>query len=202
MRHLKLRMTKALAASCATLCLCGTLEAHSVRIFGAQDGERIVGKAYFVGGGAAEDVDVIVAGQDGTKIATLKTNAKGEFSFSPGAKEGEFKLSVDTGDGHFAKTSVAYGAAAGRRAEASAPAAETQQPLRRSHVELEAVEEIVDKLIAKRLLPLQESIERYEGRTRLRDVLGGLGYILGVAGLASFFVSRRASKPGKPEGRK
>jgi len=201
MRVLDLRAMKTFTALCAMLCLCAVLEAHSVRIFGAQDGDKIVGKVYFVGGGVGENVDVVVAADDGTRIATVKTNEKGEFSFSPGAREGELKLSVDTGDGHSAKTSVSYGIAGGNPSKAQTPSSPAPAPTAQAPsnvpsaaLDAKAIEEIVDKLIAKRMLPLQESIERYEGLIRFRDILGGIGYILGIAGIASFFISRRPAK--------
>lgn len=38
---------------------------------------------------------------------------------------------------------------------------------------------------------LREDIARLEARIRLQDILGGLGYILGLAGLSAWFMARR-----------
>ena len=200
MCHFKPAMMKTLVALCAAFCLCAVVEAHSVRIFAAQNADKITGKVYFVGGGVGENVDVVISGQDGTKLATVKTNEKGEFSFVPAGKDSEYKLSVNTGDGHSAKTSVSFGSAEVNLAAVqvqpapSAGAAQAPSAALPSGIDARAIEEIVDKSVSKRILPLQESIERYEGLIRLRDVLGGIGYILGIAGIASFFLSRRNGK--------
>lgn len=53
MSSLRMRTMKLFAAACAAFCLCLAAEAHSVRIFAAQDGGKIAGKVYFVGGGVA-----------------------------------------------------------------------------------------------------------------------------------------------------
>ncbi|MFT3758920.1 hypothetical protein [Thauera sp.] len=38
---------------------------------------------------------------------------------------------------------------------------------------------------------LREDIARLEQRIRLQDILGGIGYILGLAGLSAWFMARR-----------
>lgn len=136
-----------------------------------------------------------MAGEDGAKIATAKTDVKGEFSFTPAGRTGEYRLSVNTGDGHSAKTSVSFGAGEPKASAEAQPVAATQSAAAPAPgIDAKAIEEIVDKAVSKRILPLQESIERYEGLIRLRDVLGGIGYILGIAGIASLLLSRRGGK--------
>ena len=40
---------------------------------------------------------------------------------------------------------------------------------------------------------LRRQLADYEQRTRLRDVLGGLGYLAGIAGVAFYFLGSRRS---------
>jgi len=219
MFHLKPLAAGALAAAFFSLCLCAAAASNGVRIFAAQDGNMIVGKVYFTGGGVAEDVDVDVIGQDGLKVATVKTNAKGEFIFSPKSKDAEYKFLVDTGDGRGAKASVSVGTAPAaakkgdavpsassllaKEKEAELAAARHEASAERAAQDSKALEELVGRAVAKQLVPLQEKLDAYESRIRSQDILGGLGYIFGVVGAVAFLVSRRQRKPepepAKPE---
>jgi nickel transport protein len=69
----------------------------------------------------------------------------------------------------------------------AAPAALTDERLRN------VVREEVDAALAARLSPLTRMLasrQREEG-VRLTDVIGGIGYILGLAGLYAYFAGRR-----------
>jgi len=50
------------------------------------------------------------------------------------------------------------------------------------------------------LAELRIAQDRHENKVRLHDVLGGIGYILGLMGLAFYFLGVR--RKGKAEGRK
>lgn len=45
--------------------------------------------------------------------------------------------------------------------------------------------------IERQVIELRREVDRHEQRTRLRDILGGIGYILGLAGVASYVAARR-----------
>jgi nickel transport protein len=64
------------------------------------------------------------------------------------------------------------------------------------------LERVVDAVVTRRIRPLGEKLEAYEGRRRLADVLGGIGYILGLAGLVFYFkASARKRAAGQaPDG--
>ena len=39
--------------------------------------------------------------------------------------------------------------------------------------------------------PLQEQIQHYENKIRLHDVVGGIGFIVGLAGVSFYFAGKR-----------
>ncbi len=49
----------------------------------------------------------------------------------------------------------------------------------------------IERALATQLQPLREQLQRQHQQTRFKDIVGGLGYILGLAGLALWFNSRR-----------
>jgi nickel transport protein len=49
----------------------------------------------------------------------------------------------------------------------------------------------VERAVARQIRPLREALEAERSRARLHDILGGLGYIAGLAGLALWWRSRK-----------
>ena len=89
-----------------------------------------------------------------------------------------------------------------RRAVATAPApapdiaaARTAVVTGERQAELEAV---VEAVVSRHVTPLREQLNAYEDRLRWRDVLGGIGYILGLTGLAAAFSTHRRRQKMPP----
>jgi len=62
------------------------------------------------------------------------------------------------------------------------------------------LEATLESIVARHVNPLRRQIEQYEEKTRWRDVLGGIGYILGLTGAAFYFLgARRRGAAGKGE---
>ena len=56
----------------------------------------------------------------------------------------------------------------------------------------EGIEHIVKTVVSRQIRPLREQLEAYESTIRLHDTLGGIGYIIGIAGIAFYFMGRRS----------
>jgi len=191
--------------------------AHKASVFAAVQGKVIAGEAYFRDGTPLRSAEVTVFDPAGTKLGETKTDAQGKFSFEP-RRRCDHRLVVDGGEGHAAQYTVRAeelpsslpdgGAAPGPSSQspplapANAPAAAppagaaprpaTQDDL---HGELEAIE--------KQLVELRRDLAARDDSTRWRDVLGGIGYILGLMGVAFYFLGVRrkaASQAGPPAG--
>jgi nickel transport protein len=176
-----------------------TASAHKLKVFAAGDGKRITGYAYFPGGGRARGVPVEALAPDGTKLGEATTNAEGEFAI-PVTVRCDYEVVAQTADGHRASCPVKaadladdlppFAAAVAkptteREPAARAPATATPAP---TDAELQA---LVERAVREEVRPLREQLEGYEERTRLRDILGGIGYIMGLAGLAFYFLGAR-----------
>jgi nickel transport protein len=213
---------KLTAIATMLLCAAAYAQAHKVNVFAALDGNVIVGKVYFSGGGVAENIDVDVFSQDNLKVATVKTSAKGEFFFVPKAKDTQYMFSVDTGDGHAAKTTVAIGANLATPAVApAAPGAKPRPPAmnqlqarspdalassapQQFAIDPDIIAGVVAAELSKQLRPLHEKIDAYESKVRFSDILGGLGCLFGAAGLLAFLwarlkLAKGQEKPKSPE---
>jgi nickel transport protein len=158
--------------------------AHRLKVFASQIGGSIEGEAYFVGSGPAAGVTVTLRDGADTVLETGATGPDGRFAL-PSAGGGDIVVVVDAQDGHVARFTVAGAepAPAPPAAPPAAPAETTGQPV----VPLADVE----LAVARRIAPLAAQIDALESALRLRDILGGLGYIAGLFGLLAFVKSRR-----------
>lgn len=165
-------MKKAIAlALLSVLCFSsGNAAAHSLNLFvhGSGDG-TITGNAYFTGGEPAKNLTVRVEGSNGKPLGETTTDAEGNFNYKADPALGAIKFVVTTEDGHRAAASVQFNAP-------SAPAAADSTAASGNDVAV-----------------LHEAIQKLENRLWLRDVIGGIGYIFGIAGLWALLKTRRGS---------
>ena len=180
--------------------------AHKLKIFATAVGARIEGTVYFVGGGPARDARIVVESTDGNLIEALTTDDAGAFAFTAKVLA-DHVIRTDSGDGHAARThipasvlpatlplsSAGPGTTAPEARQATAPApAEMAAP-----ADIAALQTTVAQAVAQQLQPLQAQLNAFEDQVRLRDVLGGLGYILGLAGLFAWFRARKPLRRGQ-----
>ncbi|WP_370678274.1 cobalamin biosynthesis protein CbiM [Pleomorphomonas sp. PLEO] len=174
-------------AIAALLFLALPAEAHRLKLFAQVTGATISGYGFYIGGGRPQGADLVVATPDGKEVSRLKTGEDGGFSFTP-PSPGRFHLKLAAGDGHFAELDISTdgipAAAAAVTATSSAAAVPTDLDAR--------IAQAVDAAVARQIKPLLEAYDAAEGRVRFNDLLGGLGWIVGLAGLWAWFRSRRS----------
>jgi len=56
------------------------------------------------------------------------------------------------------------------------------------------LEQLVERAVARQLGPIRRALEQSQSRQRLSDVVGGIGYIIGLMGVVLYFHSRRGRK--------
>lgn len=171
--------------------------AHRLSLFAAAIGAEIEGKAYFAGGSAARNIMVHVTDADGTLLGELKTDEAGTFTFTATRRTDHF-LAADSGDGHVAKFVIGADELPHSLPGGLENTAQTTPPPDRQQVNppsgspgAENLDERIEKALARQLHPLREQLAAFEDEIRLRDVIGGIGYIVGFAGLLAWFGARR-----------
>ena len=184
--------------------------AHKVRIFAWQDAGSIITESKFSGGRAAQQVTVSVVDMDsGSQLLSGTTDTDGLFSFPiPDSGAKKLEIIVDGGDGH--KNSWKF------ELEESSPTDTRPQP----HIEGQAEEQVelqstvdkpddnvsapidseeltrlIEEVMDRKLAPIRRSLaENSEKGPTIQDILSGIGYILGLAGIAAYMQSLRNKK--------
>jgi nickel transport protein len=193
-------------ACLAVLILAGTASAHRVNVFAWVEGDIIRVEAKFPGSGPVKGGEVVVSGPDGKILVTGLTDSKGGFSF-PVPLKGDLVVTVKAGPGHESSWTVREGELPGAipaTAQALAPqqmpeqetGAREAQSAQVSDAVLSAlVRDAVEKALESRLQPVVRMVvEQQTKGPGLRDILGGIGYILGLMGLGLFLVYRKKLK--------
>ncbi|MBK8175067.1 MAG: hypothetical protein IPK66_07315 [Rhodospirillales bacterium] len=179
--------------------------AHKLKVFATAVGPRIDGSAYFVGGGPARGAKIVVATPGGETLALLQTDDDGKFAITA-TRRVDHVIIVDCGDGHVARFVIAAedlpaslpessqaGAQAAVNPNVSRPSVEeAMQPAGKAGPE--ALPDAVAAAVAAQIRPLREQLNAFEDEVQLRDILGGLGYILGLAGLAAWLRARQRER--------
>lgn len=168
-------------------------QAHLLKVFAFADGNLITGSAYFVGGAPAAGAGVQVMNADGQLLDSLTPDADGKFSYRATSEE-DHVIVADTGDGHLAKWLVTAAELTGNgglpsNQDSTAQASSDNAP-DPDHSELTAM---VEAAVARQVRPLREQIIAYEESVRLQDIVGGIGYIAGIFGLAAWWHQKRGT---------
>lgn len=172
-------------------------QAHKVRIFAYSEGEVIVGETAFSGGRAVKNSEIIVQDVASDRILlTCRTDDRGQFRFQipEEAREKQLNLRViiNAGEGH--------------RGEWLLEAADylTNEKIlsegKTSYSKListdeELIRRVVEEAMDKKLSPIKHMLaEVMNQKPSFQDILGGIGYIFGIAGIAAYFKSKQGEK--------
>ncbi len=193
MRKLPLSMV------CAGLLLAASpASAHKMKVFASASGVEIDGYAYFSPGGRVQQGKVTITAPDGTVLATLTTTAEGEFQYQA-LRRIDHKITVDGEDGHIASTVIPAAdlpptlpAPSGSAALPPQGDASAILPPPSSSGQIDGdLKNYLDQSLARQIRPLREQLDAYQEKIWMHDVLGGLGVILGLGGLAFGLAERR-----------
>ena len=202
-----------LSVFCVCLCLVFVSVpalAHKVTIFAWVEGDTVHTQSKFSGGRRAQNSTVVVYDMDGNQLLEGKTDENGEFSFKIPKKTG-LKVVLKASMGHMAEwtipaeeiTGAADVSASGEPevgtdtdAQQTSSLVDEQQPAPAAlGLSREEVQSIIDKSLDKKLAPVIHMLaDAVESGPKLSEVLGGIGYIFGLVGVALYFSSRRKEK--------
>ena len=207
------KITPYLVGLLLLLFLAGPAAAHKVRIFAYGEGGRIIGETEFSGGRKPKNAEVVVINQaDGQILTTCRTDENGNFSLPipPEARQKHLnlKLIVKAGEGHrgewllnaedylddsadsevVPEETLADRQPAGQTAKTAAPAnAEKVVTL-----DPEKIRRIVEQAVDKKIAPLKRILlENQDQGPTIQDIMGGIGYLIGLAGIAAYFKSKK-----------
>lgn len=186
--------------------------AHKVNVFAYVEGHTIVGEARFSGGKSAKNVAVSLQETAGEKLLyTSQTDENGQFSMPLGqeiiASGSDLLVVVDASEGHrsqwLIKAAEYLPASKAATLEVISPSQESVAK-DGSGAKQPAVDQDLEKLlaeiVARELRPVKQQLARLSVREAdFRDILGGIGYIFGLVGIAAYIKANRKKEKLNPE---
>jgi nickel transport protein len=182
-----------------------TAQAHQLKVFATVEGMQVVGSVYFAGGGAAPEANVLVTDDAGEVLARLEPDEEGHFRYQADAAT-VHRVIAETADGHRSEwrlsaddfsAGLAVMKAATDRSDDAQPLASDPTGQRQAAASRLDAEQLaaLDLALARQIRPLREELMATRDALRLQDILGGIGYILGLAGLALWWRCRPLRRP-------
>jgi nickel transport protein len=186
---------------CGVLALLGALwlcptpaRAHKLNLFAHVEGKTILGKAYFSSGAAAQGVSVTAFDPAGRELGRTTADAQGQFSLEARTRC-DHRLVVETADGHGAEYTVS---AAELPADLAPAVAGPPKPGASggSGGKIAAKTPPDADQIAAKIDALTAQVVQLREQLRFRDVLGGIGFILGITGIAFYCLGAMRNRHG------
>lgn len=194
----------------ATLAATHPASAHRLKVFATVEDGAVAGYGFFVGGGRVQGATVIMRGPDGKDLWRGETGEEGRFSWHPDNPM-PVTVIIDSRDGHVAEATIAADRFAGA-VQAQEPGLATAEQVATTGGTAPAmscaatpdaaalaamVDRAADKAVERQLRPLLEAYEESSGAIRFNDIVGGVGMIIGMAGIGMWALSRRHKPSGK-----
>ncbi len=205
MRNVRSTVGRASGSLLMLLVLCpASAFAHILYVYAQVEGKTIEGRAYFPGDVPAQKSAVIARDAAGRELGRTTTDDAGKFTFTV-REHVDYYLVVETPgpERHSSRPFIVHAAelpdrlpadvpTASRGSQVASPAAD---PAGVPAVSAGKEDELTvrDELTAlrKQIQELRREIYESAERNRFRDFLGGIGFILGLAGVALYMMARR-----------
>jgi len=164
--------------------------AHKVIIFAWVEGDTVFTESKFSDGREATGARVLVFDRAGKQLLEGKTNNKGEFSFKI-PKLTDLRIVLNAGMGHKAEWRIpeseikeAGGVSEKKRA------GESSQPIDVG-LSKEEIKELIEESLDRKLRPIVRMMTESQSKgPSITEIVGGIGYIFGLMGVAIYFKNR------------
>ena len=197
-----------LIASAVLLCGSTAANAHRLNVFAYSQAHEICVETSFQGGKPARGADVRVLTDEGSVFLTAKTEQDGKvcMALPDGFEPAPLTVIVNAGEGHqnqwkLSKEDFSLGSDS-KTAVSTVKLAPPEIPVKAaspkiySQEELDAALKAAGEKTEKQVIaPLRKQLaEAQQPKITWRDIVGGLGWCLGLGGLFAWISTRRQKK--------
>ena len=174
--------------------------AHKVNVFAYVDGDKIYSESYFNDGKKCVDSKIEVFDNQGNTLIEGLTNQEGIFSFETPSEDvidGDLKVVLTASMGHRAEYIIPANELGGitgiikEKSEESIPAVSPEI----SSFDLKEIQSLIEDALDEKLEPIMREMREIkksqEDIISPTEIIGGIGYIIGIFGIVAYFLSRK-----------
>jgi nickel transport protein len=173
------------------------VHAHRVNIFAWVDGDTVHTQSKFGGGKMVNNGQISVFDPEGNLLVKGNTDENGEFSFDV-PKKTSLRIELKAGMGHQSEwivTAEEIEALQENNFVVSDPPEDSNNVLEKrpeliseTGLTKEDIEQAVEQAVEKKLKPVMQMLsDLKDPGPKITDILGGIGYIIGLVGIGAYF---------------
>ncbi len=166
----------------AGILFAGSAHAHELNVFATVESGVIHARVTYRDGTPAKNAQVSIHGPQNENLASLSADADGRVEYQT-VEHVRHVVIAETEDGHRAQFDI------------SADQLGSESSPHGVHIEPHDLDARIAGAVAKEIRPLREQLDQYEQSTRFRDILGGIGFIVGLAGVVALVKANKKAKP-------
>ena len=182
--------------------------AHRVTIFAWVDGDTIHTQSKFSGGKRVHNGEINVFDLDGDLLLKGTTDKNGEFSFKV-PKNTSLKIELIAGMGHQNEWIVPVEEIGTIKQDSSMVSDQPEdsnsvlETKTKASIPVgltgEELEQVVEQAVEKKLKPVMQILsDLSDPGPGISDILGGIGYIIGLVGIGAYFKNRKKADSENP----
>jgi len=174
--------------------------AHKVNIFAYVEGDKAYTESYFSDGKKCVESKIEVFDNQGNKLLEGLTDEEGMFSFKIPPEDvidGDLKIILTASMGHRAEYIIRadeLGDVSGLIEEKIEEPVSAVSP-EVSSIDLKEIQSLIEDTLDEKLKPIiremREIRKSQEDRISPTEIIGGIGYIIGIFGIIAYFLSRK-----------
>jgi len=174
--------------------------AHKVNVFAYVEGDKVYTESYFNDGKMCVDSKIKVFDNQGNTLLEGLTDEEGMFSFkipSEDVIDGDLKVVLTASMGHRAEYVIPTNELRGitglikEKFEEPIPVVSPEI----SSFNLKEIQLLIEDALDKKLEPvmreMREIKKSQEDKVSPTEIIGGIGYIIGIFGIVAYFLSRK-----------
>ena len=173
--------------------------AHKVNVFVFVEGDQVFVEGYFTDGKKPKRSKVTVKDSSGRVVIEGETDGDGGYVFDI-PKEDDFLVTLNAGQGHQAeyllmKSDISGVALAENRDEGEDVDGDgVSTSVATAGVDAKELEVIVQRAVSQAVRPLARSLHEAQEEASFSDLVGGVGFIVGLFGVFMYFQARKTTK--------
>ena len=174
--------------------------AHKVNIFAYVEGDKVYTESYFNDGKKCIESKIEVFDKHGNKLLEGLTDQEGMFSFKIPPEDvidGDLKLVLTASMGHRAEYIIQadeLGNINGLIEEKIEEPVSAVSP-EVSSFDLKEIQSLIEDALDEKLKPIMSEVREIkksqEDKISPTEIIGGIGYIIGIFGIVAYFLSRK-----------